>query len=50
MLYSNQVFPENFTILAIDKEEIHAETVSDNGGFPVPQHYGGLEYTICDTI
>jgi hypothetical protein len=50
MLYSNQVFPENFTILAIDGEEIHAEAVPDNGGFPVPQHYGGSEYPICDTI
>jgi hypothetical protein len=26
-------------ILAIGREEIHAEDVPDNEGFPVPQHY-----------
>jgi hypothetical protein len=50
MLRSNQVFPANFTIVAIAGEEIHAEIIQNNGGFSMLQQYSGLEISVCDTI
>jgi len=37
-------------LTAIDGEEIHAETVPNNGGFVAPQDYSGLKFHTCDTI
>lgn len=45
-----QVLSENFAIVAIDREEIYVEIVSDNWGFPTPQDCNELEYPVCDTI
>jgi hypothetical protein len=50
VLSSIQVLPENFTIVAIDREEMHDETVSNNGGFPASQDCNRLECPVCDRI
>jgi hypothetical protein len=50
VLSSIQVLSENSTIVVIDREEIHVETILDNGVYPAPQDYNGLEYPVYETI